>query len=164
MPDFNDIDVRSPASVKKAGNISPSSFFRNLIGLCIILSSITSNLFSRTIPSQSEDKIISRITAVDEELLEWKNTLPSELQPEQELAGIGTGMTYTGTALLHCVYHNAMLVIHRASLLGEKTIQMRTHENPRIVASDAVCLNAARSLARSVNDWISTNPDLLITR
>jgi hypothetical protein len=164
MPDFQDIDVKSPASINKTANIPPSSFFRNFIGLCKILSSITSNLFSRSIPSQSEDAILSRITAVDEELLTWKKTLPSELQPEQELAGIKDGMTYMGAALLHCVYHNAMLVVHRASLLGEKTIQMQSHENPRIVASDAVCLNAARSLARSVNDWISTNSDLLITR
>jgi hypothetical protein len=164
IPDFEDIDVKSPASVRTATSVSPSSFFRHFIGLCQILSSITSNLFSRRRTSQSEAAILSQITLVDDKLLVWKGTLPGELQPEQELAGVKDGITYVGAALLHCVYHNAMLVVHRASLLGGKTVMMRSHDNPRIVASETLCLNAARSLARSVNNWIRSTSDLPINR
>jgi hypothetical protein len=164
IPDFEDIDAKSPASLRTNENVRPSSFFRSLIGLCKILSSITSKLFSRYITSQSETAIISHIIAVDDKLLTWKNTLPFELQPEQELTGVKDGINYVGAALLHCAYHNAMLVVHRASLLSDKITLMRSHDNPRIAASDAICLNAARSLAKSVNDWISTKSELLIDR
>ena len=139
-------------------------FLTTFIELCKILSRVSQQLFSRGTSFQTEEEILARIAGLDEDLLAWKQSLPTELQPDQELAGITDDMSLLGAALLHCVYNNVLIVIHRAALLGEKSHEMKTHSNRRIAASDTICLNAARALARLVNELLAEKPDMHLTR
>lgn len=139
-------------------------FLATFIELCKILSRVSQQLFRRGTSFQTEEEILARIAGLDEDLLAWKQSLPSELQPDQELAGITDDMALLGAGLLHCVYNNVLIVIHRAALLGEKSHEMKTHSNRRISASDTICLNAARALARLVNELVAEKPDVPLTR
>jgi hypothetical protein len=55
---------------------------------------------------------------------------------------------------LHCMYYNTMLVVHRASLFGTPHVQINQRTHPRMAAADAVCLNSARSLSRSLTELV----------
>jgi hypothetical protein len=139
-------------------------FLSTLIELCRILSRVSQQLFSRGTSSQTEEEILARIATLDEDVLAWKQSLPSELQPDQELAGITDDVTLFGAALLHGIYNNVLIVIHRAALIGERSHEMKMHSNRRIAASDTICLNAARALARLVNELVAEKPDAPLTR
>jgi hypothetical protein len=157
MPVF---ESQSPTSDPKLS----LRFLSTFIELCKILSRVSQQLFSRGTSSQPEEEILARIATLDEDVLAWKQSLPNELQPDQELAGIADDISLLGAALLHCVYNNVLIVIHRAALLGEKSHEMKMHSNRRIATSDTICLNAARALARLVNELVAEKPDAPLTR
>lgn len=124
-------------------------FFSHMIRLCQILSEILSRLFSRTSKSQVGDDPLQHVQELDAKLLEWKTALPGELRLDSELEGSQLAMQRIPAALLHCMYYNTLVLIHRAALIG--SVQVKQHPNTRIASSDTICLNASRALARLVN-------------
>jgi cytochrome b561 len=92
---------------------------------------------------------------MDSRLLEWRTALPPGLQVDSDLVGSRPETQSVAAMLLHCMYYNILLVIHRAALIG--SVQVKQNANMRIASADTVCLNAARTLARMMNS-LADNP------
>ena len=132
------------------------NLFRNFTQVCVVLSAITSRLFSKAFEPSDEKSLLKQIETVDAMLLDWKRHLPEGLAADGDLFGIENDARSSGLYLMHCMYHNAMLVVHRAALFGVLSGAAKKHPNRRLASADAVCLNAARSLARALTDLAST--------
>ncbi|KAI6355262.1 hypothetical protein MCOR25_008276 [Pyricularia grisea] len=143
--------------------------FSDLINLCKVMSLISSNLYSRDVAECSEEELLARISQAERQLRGWAETLPDGLRPgraESLLAAFEAqpASPQFGSRVLHCMYHNALLTIHRASLLScanmssESAQKMAAAARPdaRIVASANACLSAAAGLARSVDEFVCT--------
>ncbi|CAH0026359.1 unnamed protein product [Clonostachys rhizophaga] len=120
------------------------------------LSNISCKLFRRDVRSVDNSELVKRILAADRDLLSWRDSLPENLQPDREPYALGDEVCETGSGMLHCVYYNALVIIHRASLVSTagKVQVMKKHMDRRISASDDICLGAARSLVRTVNNLV----------
>ncbi|PYI10265.1 hypothetical protein BO78DRAFT_426853 [Aspergillus sclerotiicarbonarius CBS 121057] len=113
-------------------------------------------LFCKSVTQDEDTALVEEIGALDELLLTWKESLPQALRFDDQLAGVHSQTKSMGCVLLHCIYYNAMLVIHRAALFDMAPLQPLQQSQPRLVAADVVCLNSARALARIVNDLASS--------
>lgn len=125
--------------------------FPSLIKICQILSTIMVRLFSRTANPNDEQSLLRQIASVDKMLLEWKNNLPQIWTTDPELIGADMAAQSADSLVLHCMYYNAMLVIHRAALFGKLPMSAKDQQNQRIASAETVCLNASRSLAKCIN-------------
>ncbi|KAJ5759690.1 hypothetical protein N7520_006846 [Penicillium odoratum] len=159
---INDIecDVDSPRNMALTPGSATSSedenFLDNLVELCRIQSNIISRLFCRPIIQDQDCSLMGEIEALDEQLLTWKERLPSAVRIDEQLAGMQSSAISIKFVLLHCMYYNTMLVIHRAALFGEAPLEPHQRAQLRMMAADVVCLNSARSLAQTVNGLVST--------
>lgn len=138
---------------QKANN-KDAMFFTHFLGFCRILSQISTLLYTKKLEPIDEAAHIRQVEAIDMVLLEWKTKLPPELQFDAELVGTHGGSS-AGCLLLHCMYYNSLLTVHKAALFGAHAPEIKNHPNPRIASSEVVCWNAARSLAGTVNDLIN---------
>ncbi|KAM0424277.1 hypothetical protein ACHAPT_010422 [Fusarium lateritium] len=131
----------------------PFNFLSSFIRLAKALSTISRKLFRRDVPSVDNNELVKRISEADRDLLSWRDSLPEHLQPDREPYGLGDEVSETGSGMLHCIYYNALAIIHRASLVSTagKVQVIKKHADRRISASDDICLSAARSLVRTVN-------------
>ncbi|CAK7235545.1 hypothetical protein SBRCBS47491_009329 [Sporothrix bragantina] len=135
------------------------TFLLSFIRLAQALSSISLKLFNRTASHLGTDELLHRIAVADNDLLAWRGSLPEHLQPDREplyARRHQDAVAETGSEMLHCVYYNALVIIHRASLVFMTTQPsiLQSHPNMRMAASDAVCLAAARALVRSANHLV----------
>jgi hypothetical protein len=126
-------------------------FLTHLVEFCRILSDITVLLFSKKLEPCDEAAHLREVEAIDRMLLNWKSALPQQLQLDAELVGSYPHST-PECLLLHCMYYNSLLTIHKAALFDKHSPEVTSHPYPRIASADIVCWNAARGLARSVND------------
>lgn len=148
-------------SISQAEALNPEkpqqlTFFRQLTGICVVLSAIISRLFSRALEPSDERILLEQIETVDAMLLDWKRNLPEELAADGDLFALESDAQPCGAYLLHCMFHNAILVIHRAALFDVLSDAAKRHPKRRLANAESVCLNAARSLARTVTDLAST--------
>ena len=133
-----------------------------MVQLCRIQSAILSRLFCKPSISHEDTFLVREIEELDGHLIEWKEKLPSALRVDEQLVGVHFCATSAHCVLLHCMYYNTMLVIHRAALFGEVPLQSVQRAHPRMMAADIVCLNSARSLARMLNDLVRASGGFLI--
>lgn len=110
-------------------------------------------LFSKNLEPCGEAAHLQQVESIDATLLQWRSELPPQLQFDSELAG-NPGRSSTECSLLHCMYYNSLLTIHKAALFDAHSPEVKAHANPRIASADLVCWNAARALARTVNDMM----------
>uniref|UniRef100_L7JBG1 Zn(2)-C6 fungal-type domain-containing protein n=1 Tax=Pyricularia oryzae (strain P131) TaxID=1143193 RepID=L7JBG1_PYRO1 len=171
-----DADLPTSDEVLSSSSLSRQSrqpahpnVFSDLINLCKVLSLISSNLYSRDVAECSEEELLARISQAERQLRGWAETLPDGLRPgraESLLAAFESqpASPQFGSRVLHCMYHNALLTIHRASLLscanmsseGAQKMAAAARPDARIVASANACLSAAAGLARSVDEFVCT--------
>lgn len=130
----------------------------SLFGLMVELCQIQSAMISRLFCTAAEDNpsLIQEIEAMDQRLLSWKESFPSGLRIDEDLTGANTRLKSVGCLLLHCMYYNTMLVLHRAALFGEVPLQPHQQSQSRMLFAEVVCLNSGRALARTLNDLVST--------
>ncbi|PWY80309.1 hypothetical protein BO94DRAFT_626109 [Aspergillus sclerotioniger CBS 115572] len=145
-----------PTPVSDLVSPEDEAFFGQLIRLCQLQSTIITQLFCKSVTEGEDTALVEEIGALDEMLLTWKENLPQALRFDDQLAGVHSQTKSMGCVLLHCMYYNAMLVIHRAALFDMAPLQPLQQSQPRLVAADVVCLNSARALARIVNDLASS--------
>ncbi|KAJ5683462.1 hypothetical protein N7462_006627 [Penicillium macrosclerotiorum] len=89
-------------------------------------------------------------------LQDWRASLPGNLVPNQDSADSEDQISSIATSLLNCTYLNAVIMVHRFSLLCRSRLNyMLSHPNRRIVGSEKVCLDAAHDLAHAINNLIA---------
>lgn len=149
----------STPSLTRQTNGDSFTFLLSFIRLAKALSSISRSLFNRTASHLGIEELLHRVETADADLLTWRSSLPDHLQPDREplyARRRQDAVAETGSEMLHCVYYNALVIIHRASFVFMATQPelLQSHPNMRIAASDAVCLGAARAMIRSANHLV----------
>ncbi|KAL3475854.1 fungal-specific transcription factor domain-containing protein [Aspergillus californicus] len=144
LPDTS--QVFTPSSQAIVGSYLPA-FFSSFINLCKRLSRICSDLFSINTPTLDENTIIARLANADTLLQDWRASLPEALVPDQDSFDAGC-ISSIARSILNCTYLNALVVVHRSSLLcRSRSHKMVNHMSRRIAGSDKICLDAAHNLA-----------------
>ncbi|KAL3492722.1 fungal-specific transcription factor domain-containing protein [Aspergillus germanicus] len=129
-----------------------------LVSLAAIASSVVSLLKSGDSPLGT----LTQIGEIDTQLLVWKDSIPMELRPDQQI--LADDPVYSAMAMLHLKYHNLMRTIHWVSLtlsttddsssLSTSSIPSTSatpRPNPRILSSPSICLASSRSIIDVLN-------------
>lgn len=145
-------DLRSDNITTRAG------MFRYHVQLARLESRIYSALYSARGQTRSLMERMRLVSELDMAVVEWKEQLPAEIRPETPIQCQEDQVL--PIVLMHFTYFNCLTLIHRASVHhGSWTsIPQSQHEctvqdddgrlNPRVYASHAICVTAARQCIR----------------
>ncbi|PYH95542.1 fungal-specific transcription factor domain protein [Aspergillus ellipticus CBS 707.79] len=161
VQDDDDMNVELPSDdpPDNIGNVPLSdggkfNLFRSMCRFASIESQVYKRLYSAKASKQSDGELLNTIGELDKELEEWKDSIPLEFRPENEIKA-----TYTPLILhvvvLHFAYYNCLTTIHRMSVhhgywtsrLSNYAIQGLNARplNPRVFLSAVLCVTAARA-------------------
>jgi hypothetical protein len=155
---INDDYIAVPLPPKKPGLIqSPSGakvydIFQDQIMLAIIGSRICSELYSASSQTKSEVDRMNVLGKLDNNLQRWRDAVPIDIRPEHPIKC--SDEQYVPVVMMHFIYLDAVILLHRISGHQEpfkdgKATDMKGHDqrprlNPRVYASQLLCLAAAR--------------------
>jgi hypothetical protein len=154
LPDEDPLDgVGDVPLFKSSGRFN---LFRSMVKFSIIQSKVYMQLYSARAAKQSDGELLNTIGELDKELEEWKDSVPAEFGPDNELLFEGRqSAKVMHIVLLHFAYYNCLTTIHRMSIHhGYWTSRLSNYAisglsakplNPRIFSSAALCVSAARS-------------------
>ncbi|PWY91060.1 fungal-specific transcription factor domain protein [Aspergillus heteromorphus CBS 117.55] len=161
VQDDDDMNVELPSDdpPDNIGNVPLSdggkfNLFRSMCRFATIESRVYKRLYSAKASKQSDGELLNTIGELDKELEEWKDSIPLEFRPENEIKA-----TYSPLILhvvvLHFSYYNCLTTIHRMSVhhgywtsrLSNYAIQGLNARplNPRVFLSAVLCVTAARA-------------------
>ncbi|KAK0626710.1 fungal-specific transcription factor domain-containing protein [Immersiella caudata] len=160
--DDDDMNVELPSAdpPDNIGNIpladgkGKMNLFRVMCEIATIESKVYKRLYSTKATKQSPGEILNVIGELDQELDEWKDSLPIDFRPEHEIKASHTPLILH-IVMLHFTYYNCLTTIHRMSIhhgywtsrLSNYAIQGLNARplNPRVFSSAALCTSAARA-------------------
>jgi Fungal specific transcription factor domain len=144
--------------------------FRATCFIALIESRVCSELYSARSWMRSPNERLQRVSRLDQELQEWKDSIPIELRPEETIQ-CARDQRFAAL-MLQFSYYNCMTAIHRVSIHhGSWTstenvpTQVNTPrsrgnpENSRIYASYALCISAARSTVHLSTQFLCLDND-----
>ncbi|KAE9376517.1 hypothetical protein N431DRAFT_501370 [Stipitochalara longipes BDJ] len=162
---INDDDIAVDLPPKKPGLMqSPSGakvydIFQDQIKLAIIGSRICSELYSASSQTKSEMGRMKVLGKLDNHLQRWLDAIPIEIRPEHPIKC--SDEQYVPVVMMHFIYLDAVIRLHRLSGHQEsskdgKTTDTKIHDqqtrlNPRVYASQLLCLAAARRSIQLLN-------------
>ncbi|RAO65433.1 uncharacterized protein BHQ10_001445 [Talaromyces amestolkiae] len=130
------------------------NIFRVMCRFAIIQSRVYKRLYSTKAAKQSDGEILNTIGELDKELEEWKDSIPLDYRPENEIKTTHTPLILH-VMILHFAYYNCLTTIHRmavhhgywTSRLSNYAIQGLNARplNPRVFSSANICVSAARA-------------------
>lgn len=149
----DDIGIGLPlAEAKRPGEEAKYGFFRYQIQLGKLESRIHTELYSARAQSRSAFDRMKAVGELDKALLEWRDALPLDIQPEKPIRVDEDRLL--PIIIMHLAYFNCLSTIHRVSIHNGSwttthidpsgTMLNDQHLNPRIYASQSICLSAAR--------------------
>ncbi|KAI1624938.1 fungal-specific transcription factor domain-containing protein [Exophiala viscosa] len=100
----------------------------------------------------AKDMLAGCIGELDMALTTWRDNLPLEVRPEQEI--VAAREHYPFIAMLHLQYFNTLCVLHwiSADLARRDRLPLDSRLHPRVSASESVSVSAARSFIKVLND------------
>ncbi|KAJ5634263.1 hypothetical protein N7528_002105 [Penicillium herquei] len=153
LPDMSQAFTPSTQSI--IGTQIPN-FFTYFIDLCQRLSNISSRLFSIHTSTLDGKTGISLISNADTLLQDWRASLPEDLIPGHDSFEPKSEIFSIAASILNCTYLNALVLVHRSSLIGgSRSHYMRSHPDRRIAGSEKICVEAAHTLAHETNNLIT---------
>ena len=130
------------------------NLFRLMCTFAGIQSRVYKQLYSVKASRQSDGELLNTIGELDAQLEEWKDSIPIDFRPENEINAAHTPLILH-VVVLHFAYYNCLTTIHRMSVhhgywtsrLSDYAIQGLNARplNPRVFMSAALCVNAART-------------------
>ena len=130
------------------------NLFRAMCVFAQIQSKVYKRLYSVKASRQSDGELLNTIGELDQELEDWKDTVPLPFRPEQEINAQHSPLILN-IVVLHFAYYNCLTTIHRMSVHhGYWTSRLSNYAiaglnarplNPRVFMSAALCVNAART-------------------
>lgn len=150
----------------------PFNFFLNEVRLSKLCSRAYHRLYSaQALGSHTWDSLADAIGELDSELIAWRDAIPIEFRPEQDIAW-HENATYRQVMLMHLSYYNCMYTLHRpiftlalrsgSSFAPDKPV--KELRNARVYGSAAVCVGAARSGLRLLLDVAQRYPGIVRTK
>ncbi|KAK3327186.1 fungal-specific transcription factor domain-containing protein [Cercophora scortea] len=130
------------------------NLFRVMCELAMVEGKVYNKLYSTKATKQSPGEILNTIGELDQELEDWKDSIPIDFRPEHEIKASHTPLILH-IVMLHFNYYNCLTTIHRMSIhhgywtsrLSNYAIQGLNARplNPRVFSSAALCTAAARA-------------------
>lgn len=121
------------------------------------LSQIQHRFCNVTNQASTTVSMLTELGNIDTALLSWCHEIPMDCRPGEEIVSPGN----TGQLLvtLHLDYFNMVRSVHWASLTcaHAKRNVVTSHPNPRIRGSEAICLSAARSFIKTLNECVPSD-------
>lgn len=136
--------------------------FRWQVELALIEGRIHTELYSIRSRKRSELERLKAVGILDQELQDWRLSIPIDIRPNEK---IKCGQEQIPPVfMMHFAYFNCLGTIHRASIhhrswtnegLGEAAQgALQDHGiNPRVYASQSICLTAARSTIKMLQEF-----------
>ncbi|MCJ1396531.1 hypothetical protein MMC18_009422 [Xylographa bjoerkii] len=168
---INDDDIAVDLPPKKPGSIqSPSGakvydIFQDQIVLAIIGSRICSELYSASSQTKSEVDRMKVLGKLDTHLQRWRDAMPIDIRPEHPIKC--SEEQYVQVVMMHFTYLDAVILLHRLpghqeSFQDVEVTDMKSHDqrprlNPRVYASQLLCLAAARRSIRLLDTFSNNN-------
>ncbi|KAK9378666.1 fungal-specific transcription factor domain-containing protein [Kockiozyma suomiensis] len=149
-PFISDQDVSTEVPTDDQKSIVPTELFMSLIRFSRIQSKTYSRLYSAAASQLSQSELLDAIGELDKELLEWRDSMPLRYRPDHEIIEHDP-RKLVHFLYIHLTYYNCLTAIHRMSLhhpawRREMSSSAREiHRNPRVLASAALCVQAARA-------------------
>jgi hypothetical protein len=150
--------------------------FRTMCAIALIESRIYSELYSAKSRTKAAAETLRCVGLLDQELQEWKDTIPLEVRPEHPIQCEREHRF--AIIMLHFVYYNCVTAIHRVSIYhGSWTSNDGNPGNdaapfpstpassttstlsPRVHASYTLCLSAARSIIHLASHFLDSEDD-----
>jgi hypothetical protein len=126
--------------------------FRYQVQLARLESRIHSDLYSARAQNRPALDRLRTVGELDKALLEWRDALPEDIQPEKPIKYHEDHIL--PIVMMHFAYFNCLTTIHRVSihhgswtsshLSQSKDAPHDQNLNPRVYASQSICLAAAR--------------------
>jgi hypothetical protein len=158
--DDMNVELPDPDPEDNIGNIpladgkGKMNLFRVMCEFACIESQVYKRLYSVKATKQSDGELLNTIGELDQELEDWKDSIPIDFRPEHEIKASHTPLILH-VVMLHFTYYNCLTTIHRMSVhhgywtsrLSNYAIQGLNARplNPRIFSSAALCTAAARA-------------------
>lgn len=131
------------------------NLFRIQCTFALIQSKVYKLLYSVKAARQTDGELLNTIGDLDQELEEWKDSIPLEFRPEHEIKMPSESPMMLHIVVMHFAYYNCLTTIHRMSVHhGYWTSRLSNYAiaglnarplNPRVFMSAALCVNAART-------------------
>ncbi len=147
-----DLPPKKPGLIQSPGRATVYDIFQDQIMLAIIGSRIYSELYSASSQTKSEVDRMKVLGKLDNELQRWRDAIPVEIRPEHPIKC--SDEQYVPVVMMHFTYLDAVILLHRLSghqesFKDSKAMDMNSHDqqlrlNPRVYASQSLCLAAAR--------------------
>ncbi|CAK7274198.1 hypothetical protein SEPCBS119000_006048 [Sporothrix epigloea] len=160
--DDDDMNVELPNEdpADNIGNIplgdgkGKMNLFRVMCEFALIESKVYKRLYSTKATKQTVGELLNTIGELDQELEDWKDSIPIDFRPEHEIRASHTPLILH-IVMLHFTYYNCLTTIHRmcvhhgywTSRLSNYAIQGLNAKplNPRVYSSAALCVSSARA-------------------
>ncbi|KAG8630076.1 hypothetical protein KVT40_001695 [Elsinoe batatas] len=160
--DDDDMNVELPSEdpPDNIGNVPSSNpsgkfnLFRLMAEFATIQSRVYKQLYSVKASKQTDGELLNTIGELDNELEAWKDSIPPEYRPENEIKAQHAPLVLH-IVCIHFAYYNCLTTIHRmavhhgywTSRLSDFAIAGLNARplNPRVFMSAALCVNAART-------------------
>ncbi|KAG5989641.1 hypothetical protein E4U52_005393 [Claviceps spartinae] len=160
--DDDDMNVELPEAdpADNIGNIpladgkGKMNLFRVMCEFTVIESRVYKKLYSTQATKQSDGDLLNTISELDQQLEDWKDSIPVDFRPEHEIKASHTPLILH-VVMLHFTYYNCLTTIHRMSIhhglwtsrLSNYAIQGLNSRplNPRVFSSAQLCTAAARA-------------------
>ncbi|KAL1881882.1 hypothetical protein Daus18300_000936 [Diaporthe australafricana] len=160
--DDDDMNVELPdtdpedniGNIPLADGKGKMNLFRVMCELALIESRVYKKLYATKATKQTDGELLQTIGELDQELEDWKDRMPIEYRPENEIQASHTPLILH-VVMLHFTYYNCLTTIHRMSIhrgywtsrLSNFAIQGLNAKplNPRVFNSAALCTSAARA-------------------
>lgn len=133
-------------------------YYSHWVSLSKIMGQISDLLYRTKRNNQRALQLLQSIGTVDKALTDWSQTLPESIRPGHEL--FCDDAHFHIASYLHLQYHQAMITLHRASLVFPanallKEIDTYTAELPwhqRLRKGMHICVSSARSTVKLNNE------------
>ena len=168
---INDDDIAVDLPPKKPElTLTPNGskfydIFKDQIRLAIIGSRICTELYSASSQTKSEVDRMKVRGKLDNELQRWRDAIPIDIRPEHPIKC--SDEQYVRVVMMHFVYLDAVIRLHRVSgyhklFKDGQATDLKSHDqrprlNPRVYASQLLCLAAARRTIQLLDTFGNNN-------
>ncbi|MCJ1308243.1 hypothetical protein MMC25_001896 [Agyrium rufum] len=168
---INDDDIavelpsKQPRLIRSPSGARVYDIFQDQVKLAIIGSRIYSELYSASSQTKSQADRIKVLGQLDAHLQRWRDAMPLDIRPEYSINC--SDEQYVPVVMMHFIYLDAVIMLHRISSHRESYIEDETAEvktanrqsqlSPRLYGSQLLCLAAARRSIQLLDTFSNNN-------
>ncbi|KOS18451.1 putative transcriptional regulatory protein [Escovopsis weberi] len=122
VQDDNDMSVEFPnfedddnGFIPLADGKGKMCYFKLLCEFSVIQGNVYQRMYSAKASRQSDGELLNTIGELDQQLEEWKDSIPIDFRPEHPIRASHTPLILN-VVMLHFAYYNCLITVHRMSV------------------------------------------------